>query len=225
MREHEDVEDYGLHNRVVRRRILKTENLQPKKVDDEYDGDLIGRLQKDLLVHVDGEQRCGELVWLSIEKNRRRRIGSKREGSERVHDDVDPEQLDGRQGRCLRRRYDGCDRRNDDGGHVGGELELQEFPDCVIDTAPPHDSFDNGGKIVIHKDDIGSIFCYLGTSDAHRKADVRSFEGRSVIGTVTSDGDDLPQGAQLFNENFLVFRGGTCKNLESRHDVEHFCIV
>jgi hypothetical protein len=52
-----------------------------------------------------------------------------------------------------------------------------------------------------------------------------SLEGGSIVCTITSDGDDLPQGAQLFNKNLLVFWGGTGKNLQSRYDLEHLCIV
>ena len=53
---HKDVEDYRLHNRVIRRGVLKVENLQTTKVNDERDGNLISRLEKDLLVRVDDEQ-------------------------------------------------------------------------------------------------------------------------------------------------------------------------
>ncbi len=194
--------------------MLEPKNVNATEVEHEDDDNLINGLHHDHLVHLDGEQRCSLLVRLALEQFLRCRVRSESQSSERVHDDVDPEQLYGGQhGLFLvrsNRRYE----RNSDSGDVGRDLELQKFADCVVHAAAPHDSFDNRRKVVVHQDDVRRLFRNLRAGDTHGKADVGSLECRSIIGTVAGDANNFANALERFDQNFLVLRRRTGKDLQ-----------
>ena len=42
----------------------------------------------------------------------------------------------------------------------------------------------NGGKIIVHQDHIGGIFCHVGSRSAHGTADIRFLKRRGVVDAV-----------------------------------------
>jgi len=61
-------------------------------------------------------------VWWSLEKLSLWQFSSKSEGSKGVHDQVDPQKLDGSEWRVL--QDDGSNKRDDESDNVDGQLEL-----------------------------------------------------------------------------------------------------
>lgn len=107
-----------------------------------------------------------------------------REGEEEhAHDQVDPKKLHGLEDRLLLLTRNRRNERNDNGGDVDRKLELEELAHAVVDAATPHDGGDDGGKVIIHEDDVGSLLGDFGTGDAHpaRRED-GSVEGRGREG-------------------------------------------
>jgi len=123
-----------------------------------------------------------------------RELSGECKGSQRVHNHVDPEELDGLQRRLL--KQDGTDDGEDKGVDVDGQLELQETLDVVIDISSPLSSLDDGSETVIGDDDIGSSLAYISSSHTHAKTDISLGKGGSIIGTVTGDSDDLAHVSQ-----------------------------
>ena len=68
----------------------------------------------------------------------------RREGQccHRVHDEVHPQHLDGRERTFV--RNDASEKGNEHGDDIDRELELQELTDGRIDIAAPQDCSDNG---------------------------------------------------------------------------------
>ena len=149
LRKDESIEDQGLNGAVmifihsVVVGMLEAENLEAGKMEYKGDGDLVNRLAHDLLVHVDGEQRCTLLVRFAIQEGLRSRVSGEGEGCERVHDDVDPQQLNSRKNGLFLRRGDRRNKSDNDGRNICGDLELQELAHRIIDTTTPHNSLDN----------------------------------------------------------------------------------
>ena len=123
-------------------------------MEDEDDDALVDRLPEDLLVHIHVEERRRLLIGLAIEQSGARRIGSQRQSSERVHDNVDPQQLDGRQRAFLVCTRDSCNERDDDCSDVDRNLELKEFAHGIVHAPASHDSLDNRGEVIVHEDNI-----------------------------------------------------------------------
>jgi hypothetical protein len=92
---------------------------------------------------------------------------------EGVHDEVDPEELNGGQRGTVATH--GADERNDDGANVDRDLELHELADVVKDAATPHDRLHNRAEVVVHDNDVGGLTGDLSTSDTHglEKREVR----------------------------------------------------
>ena len=49
----------------------------------------------------------------------------------------------------------------------------------------------NGGKIIVHQDHIGGIFCHVGSRSAHGTADIRFLKRRGVVDAVPGHGYHL----------------------------------
>ena len=90
----------------------------------------------------------------------------------------------------------------------------------VVNTTTPHDSLNDGSKIIIHKNDVRSLFGNLSTGDTHRKPDMGSFECGTIIRTVTRNADNLAKRAKGFDKDLLIFRGRPRQNLKTRNDLE-----
>lgn len=145
----------------------------------------------------------------------------------------------------------GSSERHDDGHHVDGQLELKEFGDAVVHVAPPHDGFDDAGKVVVGQDNVGRLLGNIGAGDTleterrersfffffcstsplqrdwrpthHGKADVSFLQGRTVVCPISCHGHHL----SLFNHcavNDSWYKGNTkdAKNAKAQALVDSF---
>ena len=79
----------------------------------------------------------------------------KSNGSEDVHDEVQPNELCRSEGWLCQ-----GDGSQDESGHsskVASDLELEEFLNVGENVSAPHDSSENGFKLIIAKDECSSI--------------------------------------------------------------------
>ena len=74
--------------------------------------------------------------------------------------------------------------RDDHSDHVDSQLELQEFLDRVVDVSTPHDGFHDRVEVIVQKNNIAGITGHLGSLDTHGEANIGSFQGRRIIGTL-----------------------------------------
>ncbi|MFO0565271.1 MAG: hypothetical protein U0263_06390 [Polyangiaceae bacterium] len=118
----------------------------------------------------------------NVHDARARRVESERHGRWTVHDDVDPEQLDGgeRRGQAEERGA----RHRQDRADVGGELESHEFDDIFVNGAALLDGADDGREVVVGQDHRSGLFGHLGPRESHGDADVGVECGR-VVDAVT----------------------------------------
>lgn len=223
--EHEGVEDESvelsvplLDLHVGVGGLVVSENDVAGEVEQEDDEGLVHRLTDDLHAHGRVEQRRGLAVGLAIEDLAAGGIGSEGESGEGVHDDVDPEQLHGGKDGFFGGRGDGGDEGDDDGGDVDGDLELQELADGIVDSAAPDDGGNDRSEVVIHKNDVRSLFGDLSSGDTHGESDVGGLESGAVVGTVTGDTDDFAKGLELLDQNLLILGRRTSQNLQTRYD-------
>ena len=100
--EHKRLEDLLVVPNLRLAAVAEVEDLVTSEMQNENDRRGKDTLTDDLLAHLDREQRSRPTIGFPIKESRRRRVRRKSESSERVHDDVNPEQLHGRQHRRLR---------------------------------------------------------------------------------------------------------------------------
>ena len=196
-----------------------------KEVEDENDDDLIYRLSEDHLDHIGREQPRSMRVRLPVQQRFRRGVGDEGKGSESIHDDVDPQQLNSAQDGLLLGRSNGGHECDDDSSDCYRYLELQKLANGVIDTTTPHHSLDDRSEVVIHKNDVRYLLSDLGAGDTHREPNVGSLEDRSIIRATTSDTDDITERADGFNKNLLILGGRPSQDLKARDDLEAFVRV
>lgn len=191
--------------------------------EEEEDEELEEGLADDVSEHESGDQGLVLSVGDSVEELLGGELGGEGEGGEGIHDEVDPEELDGGE-RGLTEDAGGGE-GDDEGDDVDGELELEELTDGVVDVSAPHDGLDDGGEVIIHQDDIGGVLGDGGTGDTHGEADVTLGEGRTIVGTITSDGDDLVSLHETGDEEVLIGGGGTGHDLEGVDELLELALV
>ena len=219
--EDERVEHQGTEGCVVLGG-LASKNVVSPPVKDETDDDLVTGLTENHLDHVDVEQGRRSLLGQPVQRSLRSGVGCEGESGEGVHDQVDPEQLDGGQDRLFLVGGNGGDKCKDDGGDVDGKLELQELSDGVVDTSTPLDGEDQRSERVVHNDNVGSLLGDLGTADTHGETDLSGLEGGSIVGTVTSDTNSVAQLAEGLDQQTLVLGRGSGHDLKTGDDLETF---
>jgi hypothetical protein len=84
------------------------------------------------LPHVEGDEGCGLLLGRTVQDAVGGRVGSKDNTSEGVHEEVDPEELNGGEDRLHLGVCDGADKGEDDGSDGDGDLELEELLDAIV---------------------------------------------------------------------------------------------
>ena len=141
-------------------------------------------------------------------------LGGKGQSGEGVHDHVNPEHLDSSKDSLL--GLESRDEHNDDSDYVDGQLELEELSDGVINISSPHDSSDDGGEVIVQKDDISSLSGDLSTGVTHSESDIGSLESWGVIGSVTSDSNHVSVSNKSENHSVFIFWSA------SGHDVKFF---
>lgn len=113
-----------------------------------------------------------------------RKFSGKSESSESIHDEVEPEKLNGLERREVLRVDQRAEKRDEARNGVDGQLELQELLDVVADISAPDDGLDDASKVVVEKDDVGRALGDVG-SRIHGETHVGGFEGRGVVRAVS----------------------------------------
>ena len=121
-------------------RVLRDESLGTKD-NDEHDHGLEEGLSENVLGHLLRD----DVLLLSIRGSLKEllswQLSSQSKGSQRIHDKVDPQELDG-----LKRRLPHDDRSNESSNeshNIYSELELKESSDVVINIPSPHAGLHN----------------------------------------------------------------------------------
>ena len=98
-------------------------------------------MEDDKFPHLGGDKAFSLGVGFSLEEFVAGGLGGEGEGGEGIHDEVDPQHLDGIEGRFPQ---DGSSHEGHHQGHkVDGQLELQELSDRVKDVPSPFHSSHN----------------------------------------------------------------------------------
>ena len=85
------------------------------------------------------------------------------------------------------------------------QLGGDELDDVVVDRAPSSDGVHDGREVVVGERHGGCFFGHFGADDAHRDADVGSFEGEGVVGSVAGHGHHMVEVLERFDDGDLVF--------------------
>lgn len=137
-------------------------------------------------------------------------LSGQSQSSKRIHDQVDPEHLNGSQRRLL--EDDSASEGHHYGHTVDGQLELKELSDAVENVTAVLDSCDDGAEVVIQKNDASRLLGNLGTSNAHSEPDVGLLEGGSIVGAIASHGHHVLELLQPSSEQVLVVRRRSGEN-------------
>lgn len=157
------------------------ENKQDYHLEERHVDDVLGHLAGDdeVILVLRIAQQQGVTGLLSGEGQR----------GERVHDHVDPEELNSLQRGLL--EQDSTDDGEDQGVHIDGQLELEETLDVIIDISTPRASFDDRSETIINNDNVSSLLAHSSTSLTHTEADICLGKGHSIIGSISSYSHDL----------------------------------
>jgi len=119
--------------------------------EDAEDGDLCQSLTDDELPHLVGDEAFTLGDGLALEELVTGGLGGEGQRGEGVHDEVDPQHLDGIEGGLAE---DGATHEGHNQGHeVDGQLELKELPDGVEDVSAPLHGGHNRAEVVVEQDD------------------------------------------------------------------------
>ena len=220
----EGVEDHGLQLCHLLFSAV-TEDLRTRKVENKSNDELVNCLSNDHLPHVDRDKRRGLGIRLAVKDLACRRISCQSKSSHGVHDQVNPKKLNCGEDRLLAVGRHSSDESEKDRSNVHRDLELEEFPDCVVDSTTPHESLDNGTEVVVHENDVGSLLRDFGTSNVHRKANVGGLQSRSIVGTVTSHGNSFSHLLKTSDQDTLVFWRRARKDLQLGNDFALFVLA
>ena len=129
-------------------------------------------------------------------------LHSKSQSRETVRNQVDPEQMYRLQNRKANQG------REEDRQHlsqVGGQQELNGFPDIRIDPAAFLYRRYDSRKVVVSQNHVCYVLRYVGAGNPHADADIRTLDGGRVIYAVSSHGGNhalcLPS---LYNADLML---------------------
>ena len=112
-------------------------------------------------------------------------LGGKSDGSEDIHDQVDPEELHHAERRVTENEGGGYN--EDDAGDVDGHLELDELAHVVLDVTSVADRSDDSLEVVVHENDIRVIFSGRAAILTHCESNAGFAERASIAESFASD--------------------------------------
>ena len=133
-----------------------------------------------------------------------RAFHAERENGQGIGDQIDPEQLRGRE-EVIPPKKERDDEHREHLGKVGGQEKGDRLFDVEKDVAPLLHRAHHGGKIVVGEHYVGGVFGDV-RPRAHRHAHVGGFERRRIVDTVPRHGDDLARALQGAHD--LLFMAG-----------------
>ena len=139
-----------------------------------------------------------------------------------VSDKIDPENLY----RIKRQRQPHQDRSGNEDHLIQTrrDKEIDRFSDIAGDGTSLPDRIDDDSEVVLGQHHFGSGFGCIGTIP-HSDPQIRSFEGRHIVGPVSRHGDDLPLRLKHLDDTILVLRKHSCPDRHHRQDLPEFLII
>ena len=220
----EQVEDLHRHDRVddERARLLERQPANRRPVEngesagDEQEGD-----ENDPPHEERREERLGRGTRRAAHRSRLGRLEGEGEVQRDGRDHVDPQYLQRRD----RKRQAEQDRGDDGQGFtaIGRQRESDHLLEIVVDGAPFAHRRDDRREIVVGKHHVGGFLGGLGALAAHRHADIRLFERRRIVDSVSGHRDDSAAALERTHQPQLVLGTGPGEDGGlARHRVEIF---
>ena len=118
-----------------------TENFVSFEQDDGQNDAVVDAVEDYSSPHLGSNNVLVSSIWHSFQQFVNRRLSRQSQGSQCVHDQVDPKHLDGSEGRLLQ---DDCSGEGHHDSHaVDSQLELKELSDAVEDVSTVLDCCDD----------------------------------------------------------------------------------
>ena len=168
-----------------------------------------------MLRHLTGDNEVISVLGRAVKKVGLGELSGEGQRGERVHYHVHPEELNGLEGRLL--EEDGAKHGEEESVHVHGKLELEETLDVIVNVSSPGAGLDDRGERVILDNDVSSSEAHSSTCQTHAESDIGLRKGGGIVGSVTSDGDNLPAVHQTRHEQVLVLGARTSHHLQLGH--------
>lgn len=196
---------------------LTDEGESSENKDEEYDS-LVKGHSENVLDHLWRDNIFLLSVWWSLQKIFLWLLSGQGERSKGIHDKVDPEKLNGSKWGLP--KDDGTDEGGNQGDDIDSKLELKESSNVIINISSPFASFDNGGKVIVLNNNIGSSVGDLSTG-VHGETDIGLSESWGIVGTVSSYSNDIAELSETSNHNVLIIWSRSGKDLQVLSDVLH----
>ena len=123
-----------------------------------------------MLCHLAGDNEVVFNLGRALKELGFGKLSGKSQRGQRVHNHVNPEELDSLKGRFL--EQDGTCDSEEQRVHVHGKLELQEALNIVVDVSAPGAGLHNRVERIVLDDDVSSGQAHLSTGQTHAEADV-----------------------------------------------------
>ena len=158
----------------------------------EHDHDEEGRGNEDVAEH----RRRDDVLIPTLRRHRHhsgsRRLGAEGDRRERVHDDVDPQQLQHRE-RGLHAEDQNAQERDRQSTDIDRQLELDESLDVLVQRAAPLDRMENGRERIVEQHDLARLLGDFRAGNAHSQPDVGFLQGGRIVGAVAGDRHHLAE--------------------------------
>merc|ERR1740117_1496512 len=194
--------------------------------DEDNNGDydrLVDGVSENVSPHDFSNNGSVLVIWLSLKNGVIWWLSSQSKSGEGIHDQVNPEHLNGSQWGFSKDGRSSED--NEHSNNVDGKLELKELSNVIIDVSSEFKSNNNGGEVIIQKNDITGTFGDISTSNSHSKSNIGLGQSWGIIGTITSYGDNTFLFLNTSNENKLVLWGRSSQNFQVLDNFDEFSLV
>ena len=169
--------------------------------------------------HFSGDDVFLFSIWRPLQKFWLWRLSGKCQWSQRVHNQVDPQKLDGGKWTLLEGEW--ADQAGEKSNNIDRELELEESSNVIEDITSPTACLDNGSKVVILNDNIWSSVRNLSTC-VHSETNISFSEGGCIVGTITSNCNDITKLPESRHNDILVIWPRPCQDLKLISNNFHF---
>lgn len=112
-----------------------------------------------------------------------RAFGGQRERAEAVHDQVNVQQLNGRQRRFI--QHSRAEERDQQSHNIDRQLKLQELTNVSSDGTTPSDCLHNGAEVVVHDYHVRCRSGNLRSGYSHGQSDICCIKLGSIVAAVT----------------------------------------
>jgi len=169
-----------------------------------------------VLDHLSGDDVLVSLIRRSVQQRFLRILSGEGKRGKRVHDEVDPKQLNGEERRLNKDAgtNESCDKSDD----VDGELELEELSNVIVDVSSPHAGLHNGSEVVIHHNDVSCMFGHICPSYPHGEPYIGLLQGWGIISSIASDSNNISLLSKSSHKQVLVFRSGSGQDSQGLPD-------